>query len=247
MHEGHRERIRQRFSENGLTGFADHEVLELLLTYAIPRVDVNPLAHRLLDHFGSLSAVLEAAPEELMQVDGVGPNAASLIALLLPLYRRYRQDNLKPRLTLNTYGTLTDYCKAMYVGVKEEQAYVLGFDARLRLLGAKRVGTGSPEEVPVLPRRVVQALIQSGAVGAVLTHNHPSGTCAPSQEDIDLTNELFHVLSGMGIRLYDHVIVCGEEIFSFHQAGLLEPSFSEPAALAAQRPQRKLSPRPAGK
>ena len=243
MHQGHRERIRQRFKQEGLPGFADHEVLELLLTYAIPRVDVNPAAHRLMERFGSLSAVLEASPEELSRVEGVGPGAASMLSLMLPLFRRYRQDKLRPQLTLNTYGTLTDYCKSMYVGVKNEQAYVLGFDARLKLLSVQLVGEGSPEEVPIFPRRVVQALIQCGAMGAVLVHNHPSGTCEPSQEDIDLTGEIFRVLSGMGIRLYDHVIISDEDDFSFHRAGLLEPSFSDPASLAAQRPQRRLPPR----
>ena len=243
MHEGHRERIRQRFKREGLTGFADHEVLELLLTYAIPRVDVNPAAHRLMEHFGSLSAVLEAAPDELARVKGVGPGAAAMLSMMLPLLRRYRQDKLQPQLTLNTYGTLIDYCKSMYVGVKDEQAYVLGFDARLKLLSIKMVGDGSPEEVPILPRRVVQALIQCGALGAVLMHNHPSGGCEPSQADIDLTSEIFRMLSGMGIRLYDHVIISGDEDFSFHRAGLLEPSFSEPASLAAQGSPHALAPR----
>ena len=112
-HAGHRERLRRRFGQEGLNGFAPHEALELLLTYALPRVDTNGLAHALIRRFGSLGAVLEASQADLTQVEGIGPRAAALITLMLPLFRMYQQEKLKPRLCLDNYGGLSAYSRKL--------------------------------------------------------------------------------------------------------------------------------------
>ena len=124
-HAGHRERLRERYKREGLGGFAPHEVLELLLTYAIPRVDTNPLAHALIRRFGSLHAVMEASPAELEQVPGIGPGASTLITLLLPLLRMYEQEKLLPRKKLDTWTELTAYCRSLFLGVTEEQFTIM--------------------------------------------------------------------------------------------------------------------------
>ncbi|MBE5786688.1 MAG: hypothetical protein E7324_04025 [Clostridiales bacterium] len=246
-HDGHRERLRLRYMEQGLRGFAPHEVLELLLTYAIPRVNTNPIAHELLSRFGSLHGVMEADPRELMQVRGIGAQAATLLTMLPQVFKMYQQDVLKPLPRLDTYDKLARYCRTLFVGAVDEAAYVLCFDGQLKLLAAQMIAVGTPSEVSVIPRQVVQCLMRHHAVSVALTHNHPSGSLVPSQEDVDLTASVSQVLRGMDIRLIDHVLVAGEETFSFHLNGYLGEEVMPPAddglLFAADRPQRKLPPR----
>ncbi len=245
-HAGHRERLRRRFEEEGLCGFAPHEALELLLTYAIPRVDTNGPAHALIRRFGSLGAVLEAPKADLTQVEGIGPRAADLLNLMVPLMRMYEQEKLKPRLNLSNYGSLTAYCRTLFLGVGVEQFYVLCLDAKLNLLSAARLSQGTPSEVSVQPRMVVQELIRNNAMGAVLCHNHPSGSALPSLEDVHITREIQHILESMGMRLYDHIVISGQKDYSFYAHRLLDgggaadPPAREADPLAADRPLRTL-------
>ena len=212
-HAGHRERLRRRYAKEGLNGFAPHEALELLLTYAIPRVDTNGLAHALIRRFGSLGAVLEASAAELQQVEGIGPSAATLLSMMVPLLRLYEQEKLRPRLSLNNYGDLAAYCRTLFLGANEEQ-------------------------------------IRHSAMGAVLSHNHPSGSASPSGEDVRITREIQHILESMGMRLYDHIVISGSRDYSFHAHHLLDSMgetpaqpLREPDDLAADRPLRVLPAR----
>ena len=246
-HAGHRERLRLRFDQEGLSGFAPHEVLELLLTYAIPRIDTNGLAHALIRRFGSLSAVLEASKEELAQVEGIGPRAAALLTMMLPLLRMYEQEKLLPRLCLGNFGDLAAYCRTLFLGAGVEQFYVLCLDAKLNLLSAVLLSQGTPSEVSVQARMVVQELMRRNAMGAVLCHNHPSGSVTPSYEDVRITQEIQHILESVGIRLYDHIIISGRKHYSFNAHHLLDGGgdtaflpAQEPDALAADRPLRTL-------
>ncbi len=223
-HTGHRERMRERVErDSGMNSFAPHEALELLLTYAIPRKDTNPIAHRLIERFGSLHAVLEAPTDELTAVPEIGQRAAQLITMLLPLFRLYENDRLKPRATLDSYRLLRDYCSALYHGVTVEKFYLLSLDNRLKLIDARVIAEGTLDEVPVYPREVVATLLRLNAAGAVISHNHPGQTAAPSEADIHLTHRLHRVLSEMGITLHDHVIVGTDGTYSFAQAGTLTP------------------------
>ena len=249
-HEGHRERLRERLEQEGLRGFAPHEVLELLLTYAIPRGDVNPLAHALIRHFGSLSCVLEAKESELRQVSGIGPRAASLLALMLPLFQKYQMEKLAPKRQIGNVSQLLSYCYALFMGCTAEAFYVICLDGQLNVLSAECLNTGTPMEVSAAPRLVARYALRRDASGVVITHNHPSGCLTPSQEDLDVTRQIGLALASMDIRLYDYVIVGTEDAFSFRQHGLLdgERSFAPSAVraegtLAADRPQRKLPPR----
>lgn len=247
-HDGHRERLRARYEQEGLSGFAPHEVLELLLTYAIPRVNTNPQAHRLIERFGSLHGVLEASQTELEQVEGIGPRASTLITMMVPLLRAYEQEKLLPRRKLATFADLAAFCHTLYLGVNNEQFYVLCFDAKLQLLATSLIASGSPAEVNVMPRLVVQELMRHNAVGAVISHNHPSGSPLPSAEDLAMTREISSILESVGIRLYDHVLIAGSREYSFFAHGLLNgtPSvtpFPEETAQAADRPQRTLPAR----
>lgn len=239
-HDGHRERLRQRFLSDEMEGFAPHEALELLLTYAIPRRDTNALAHQLIEHFGSLHAVLEAPVEELTEVSGIGENTATLIHMLLPFFRLYERDRLAPKPTLANYKQVQNYCLTLLNGITTERFYVLCFDARLHLISAQLIAEGTLNEVAVYPRRVLSVLLRHNATGAVLCHNHPGGSPCPSEEDIALTDSIDSLLSGVGIRLYDHILVAGNETRSFQALHLLGgqnlPEDDHAASVAADRP-----------
>jgi len=219
-HAGHRGRLKARFAQAGLAGFAPHEALELLLCYAIPRRDVKPLARELLRHFGSFPRVLEAQVEDLQAVPGMGEHAATLVALLLPLLRLYRQGLAEQQSQEGDTDPLA-LCQALLMGEKVERFYVLALDKRGRLLGHSRVSSGDEGETAVYPRLIIQALLRFGAGGCVLAHNHPSGELAPSGADISLTRALKEMMQPLDIALVDHVIVGGDGVFSFARAGLL--------------------------
>ncbi len=221
-HTGHRERMRERFDRDGdMSSFAPHEALELLLTYAIPRKDTNPIAHRLIDHFGSLHAVLEAPVDELIKVSEIGPRAAQLLSMMLPLYRLYENDRLQPRIELSSYRGLRDYCWSLYRGVNIEKFYLIALDSQLKLIGIRLIAEGTLDEVPVYPREIVALLLRQNASGAVITHNHPGQTAEPSDADIRLTRQLRGLLEALSITLYDHVIVGSDGTYSFAQKGRL--------------------------
>ena len=220
-HAGHRERLRQRYKKEGLNGFSTHEVLELMLTYAIPRVNTNGPAHLLMDRFGSFPAVLEASPEELQQVPGIGPQAAVFLSMMMPVLRRYEQEKTSARARLDVYDVLADYCRSLFRGVNDEYCYLLCLDAKMTLIACVCLAKGTPAEVNIHPRMVVQELMRHSATGAVLCHNHPAGSPEPSQADVDVTAEISKVLSSLGIRLYDHVIISGNLDYSFRCHRLL--------------------------
>lgn len=236
-HDGHRKRLRERFRQSGLNGFAPHEALELLLTYVIPRRDVNPLAHRLIAHFGTFSAVLEANEQELRQVDGVGEQTAALLALLLPLFRLYQNDRLGAKPVLKNRAQTAAYCVSLLDGLTQEHLYALYLDGHMRLLNAVLIAKGTLDEVAVYPRTVLAAALRCNASGVVLAHNHPSGTRAPSQEDVDLTARIASLLAGVSITLFDHIIVAkGETVSLYGEGYIITASEQEiPAAAAAQR------------
>ncbi len=220
-HAGHRERLRERFAQAGLAGFAPHEALELLLTFAIPRRDVNPLAHRLLEHFGSLPRVLEASVEDLGLVPGMGKSSATLVAMLVPLFRLYRQGLVVEQEKDTGETDLLALCQALLMGEAVERFYVLALDKKGKLLGHSRVSSGDDGETAVYPRLMVQALLRYGASACVVAHNHPSGTLRPSGADLQLTRALSEMMRPLDIQLADHVIVGGDGVFSFAREGLL--------------------------
>lgn len=238
-HAGHRNRLRSRYQREGLGGFAPHEVLELLLTYAIPRVDTNPLAHDLIKRFGSLHGVLEAAPVDLCQVPGIGETAATLISMLLPVFRMYEQEKLLPRRRLSTYAELAAYCRTLFLGENCEKFYLLCLDAKLNLIAVSLIASGTPSQVQVMPRLILQTLLRHNAVAAVLTHNHPSGSPEPSNADAEMTLEIQSILNGVGIRLVDHVIISGVRSHSVLSNVADLGGGQRDALLAAENPRSK--------
>ena len=214
VHDGHRKRMRERYRQEGLDNFAPHEVLELLLYYARARGDVNPLAHRLLDTFGSLKGVLEAGPERLMTVDGVGEETATLVSLMVPMFRRYCACVCEEKKRLPNRGDAMEYCKALLAGRQTENFYIVCLNADYEVLGAKRIAEGTLVEVSINTRKVVETVLNLNAHGVLLCHNHPSGRLEPSDQDWATTVEIRRVLAQLGIALYDHVIAAGAQVMS---------------------------------
>jgi len=239
-HEGHRKRLRDRFKAAGLEAFAPHEVLELLLTYAIPRRDTKPIAYALISRFGSLHAVLQAPVQELMQVDGIGENAATLLSMMMPLFREYHKSAEEDRPVLKNLQQCVSYCKGLFSGERYEKLYVICLDGMMRRINTVLISSGDVNEVPVFARHVLAAVSPCNASGMIITHNHPSGTARPSYEDVALTNALAQILAGINVVLYDHVIVSPTDTFSFRRNGLIE-SNDETELEAAQHPERLIS------
>ena len=214
IHAGHRERIRERLRTAGLEAFSEHEVLELLLTYAIPRQDVNPLAHELIHTFGSLSAVLDADEKELLRVKGMGKSAALLLTMMPQLMRRYQMSALGERPVITTLAQARNYCAPLFIGAAEEMIYMICMDQAGHVLHRTLLHTSTVDQVALHPRTVVETALLHKAHAVVLAHNHPSGAQEPSQADVDVTRRIGAALYMIGIRLADHLVFAGNGAFS---------------------------------
>lgn len=221
VHEGHRQRMRRQLQTSGMDSLSDVQVLEVLLYYAIPRADTNPLAHRLLERFGSLSGVLEAAPDELVKVDGMGQAAAQLISLVLQLERRHFIDRNGPASILDTTTRCGQYLVPYFHGEQNEVVYLLCLDAKCKALCCVPVHRGSITAASISVRKIVQTALNQNAASVVIAHNHPSGYALPSQEDIDTTRTIQAALHGVGIVLADHIIVADDDFVSLADDGYL--------------------------
>lgn len=205
-HEGHRRRMRERYLKGGMDGFAPHEALELLLYYALPRVNVNPLAHRLIDRFGTLQAVLHASPELLMQVEGVGESTAVLLSMVLPIYHLSALDYDGPKKSMKNMQSLKEYCAHLFHGERDEVLYVISLDLQMRVRHASKIGRGTIDHLMIYPRQVVSEALFYHAHSVVIAHNHPSGLAEPSEADILATDDVRAALGTVGIDLLDHII-----------------------------------------
>lgn len=226
-HDGHRERMRQRARETDMRGFQPHEVLEFLLMYAIPRRDVNPLAHKLIERFGSLSGVLDARPEELMQVPGVGENAATLLSSLVSVFSAYQRDRWRKRPCLSSRKEAGEFCTALFSRQKVESVAIVCLDVHKAVLASEMLTQGTVSETPLYPREVVAYALRHQAHSVILAHNHPSGDTRPSMDDLRITLEIRDALRTMDITLEDHFIIAGSRFTSLWQTGAL----SEPAVV----------------
>lgn len=223
IHDGHRQRLKERFLREGLDHFSDIQVLELLLFYCIPRQDTNPIAHALLDHFGSLAQVLEAPAEELCKVSGIGQSAAVLLSMVLPINRAYeenRAENIKILPNVTDCGV---YMVPKFHGKRNETVFLLCLDAKCKVLGCREMGEGSVNSAGVPIRRIVETALGLNASTVVLAHNHPSGLALPSGEDVQSTYRVAAALNAVDIALADHIVVADGDYVSMAQSGLYRP------------------------
>lgn len=219
IHKGHRERLKARFLEEGLDNFTDIQALELLLFYAIPQKDTNPIAHALLDHFGSLSRVLEADVEELKKVPGISDHSATLLALVTELGRYYQVDCAQRVEVLTTLDACGAYLVPRFFGRSNETVFLLCLDAKCKVLCCKEIGEGSVNSTSISIRKVVETAMSANATTVVLAHNHPSGVALPSSEDVQTTRRVAAALSAVEVHLADHIVVAEGDYVSMVQSG----------------------------
>lgn len=214
-HGGHRQRMKERVLGHGVESLADHEVLEVLLYYAVPRCDTNALAHRLLSVFGSLPQVLEADYKDLQRLCGISPNTAFLLKFASQLAGRYMMDKQGSRLDMSMTGYVKDYVRNLYTDQGNEVAYMLCLDARRQLLKTIKLAEGSIREVSFDTGEVVQNVLRHKARSVILVHNHPGGSMHISKSDFELTKMCMSALAFVNVDLLDHIVVCGRDSISF--------------------------------
>ena len=208
MHVGHRSRLKAKFSRVGLDGFEDHEVLEYLLTFAIPQKDVNPLAHQLIRHFGSLNAVFNARREQLTEISGIGEHAASLITLIPQISKRYLDEpSAFARYSMARIDDRISYFIPKFVGEREECMYAAFLNNAMEVLACERIFDGALDAVHVEGRKLIDFAVRYKANSIIVAHNH-FGHVDPSMDDIIATQNLGAKLDACGIVLLDHIIVC---------------------------------------
>jgi len=234
-HEGHRQRMKDRFLSGGLNGFSDHEILELLLFYAVPYRDTNPLAHELTRRFGSWIQVVSADYQDLLSVSGVTPNIATLLQLVGHTAARYYRDVatatvvqlLEPR-------QMARYLIPWFLGEKEESVVMVSLDNKCKVLNTTRIFEGGVNSAQFNVRLVVQQALRDNATQVVLAHNHPNGYCFPSEADISATQYMIDVLKPLAIRVVDHLVVAEGDCLCMslleHTKTLFEQSDTAPAA-----------------
>ena len=223
IHSGHRQRLRRQFLDHGLDGLSDVNVLELLLFYAMPQRDTNPIAHRLLDAFGSLAQVLDAPVDTLMAQGGLTENSAALFRLVTEAARRAQISKATQGTVLSTNRKCAEYLLPFFFGLTEETVYVLALDGKCQVLGCDKLFTGSLNATAISVRSIVEYALRKGAISIVLAHNHTSGLAAPSAEDIDVTEQLAKTLVEVEVLLVDHVVVSGTTYTSMVCEGLYRP------------------------
>lgn len=213
IHAGHRQRLRQTFLSHGLDALSDVNVLEFLLFYIYPRQDTNPIAHRLLNTFGSLNAVLSASYADLTGIGGLPETAAALIRLIPDLYRRQQISNLPPGSILDHPKKYGEFLVPYYIGVRDECIYLLALDSKCKAIDCTRLSTGSVNCAALNIRAAVEYALRVKATSIVLSHNHTSGIAVPSTEDVETTRALFRALASVGVNLADHIVVAPDGDF----------------------------------
>lgn len=214
LHKNHRQRLKKRFLEQGIEGFDDHNMLELLLFYAIPRRDTNEIGHRLINHFGSISAVFDAPIEELSAIEGMGENSALFLKLMPAIAKRYLTD-VGSDVYIATSHDAGKYFLPLYIGEKEECVYVACLDAKAKLIKCELIHRGSFNSVEISIRKIAQVALFCNATGVIISHNHPGGVALPSETDNYTTEKIKNGLESLNIELFDHIVVGDKDYVSY--------------------------------
>ncbi len=213
---GHRERLKEKFLSCGSSSFYDYELLELLLTFAIPRIDVKPIAKNLIKEFKNFAGVINAPTEKLLKIKGIGKNSAILINLVSACITKTLQNQLQvDNVIINNYETLLDYCKKNLSFKETEEFHILHFDSKLKLIKDETLFTGTINSSFVFPREVVKNVLHNNTASVILSHNHPSGDVVPSVADIDITRKICEALKNIDVFVEDHIIVGKNNYYSF--------------------------------
>lgn len=219
--KGHRNRLRQRFLDRGLSGFSDAEILEILLSFGTPRKDCKDQARALLQHFGTFPGVLDADRKDLLEVNGVGPKNSFALGFIKSTADHYLKQRLKSRHYLKSSGQVTDFLTHSLRGLQVEVLSAIYLDSSLAIIDSEKVAEGTVNVNTVYPREIIKKALSHNASALIVAHNHPSGSLTPSAQDRQMTRQLYLACSMMHIRLLDHLII-GDGHFSFADAGIID-------------------------
>lgn len=218
IHAGHRQRMKEKFLTWGLNGWSDHEVLELLLFYAIPQGDVNPLAHRLMERFGSLDRVLDALPGELTQVPGMGEHSAALLKLVPAILGRYLGQRTRVGTTIHTVEDARAALTRCFSGARNEKVCILCLDAKRRYIDIRLISEGNVNNSDVTIRRAAEECLAMKASYCYLAHNHVTNIALPSPEDVITTDVVRAALAPLQVQLIDHLVFSDDDMVSVEQS-----------------------------
>ena len=222
QHDGHRDRLRQRFVKSGPGAFQDYELLEMLLFAAIPRKDVKPLAKQLLTRFGNLAGVMGASLDDLKRMKGLSENSAVMLKGIHAITLRMLYNEIEQKPVLSSWQKLIDYCTVAMAHDKREHFRVMFLDRKNRLIADEVKQVGTVDHVPVYPREVVGRALELGATALILVHNHPSGDPTPSQGDISMTKEIIKAARALDLAVHDHIIIGKNGHVSFKAMGIVD-------------------------
>lgn len=216
LHKGHRERTIKKFLQSA-DSFSEHEVLEVLLFSVLPRIDTNPLAHRLIQMFGSLDGVFNASAEQLVSLDGVGEKVATQILLVSQIVKRIKGNAKKKEHYLINFATAKEYLVRLFNGLHHEKFVILLLNKKYKLLANVEFSNNAVNSVSAEIPDLVKAINIHKPAFAIIAHNHPSGNVTPSEQDDFTTKKLNVILDLHDVNLFDHIIVCGEKAYSYSQ------------------------------
>lgn len=221
-YEGHRERLREKYLQGGYFAFHEYEVLELLLTYVIPRKDTKPIAKDLIEKFGSLDGVVTASIEELCSISGIKENSAIFVKLLGDLSKNlYKGEIKKEGIQLKDKNSLIRYLRSEIGFSSREEFRVIFLNNYNMLVGSETLFIGTIDKSAVYPREIVEKVLYYKAKGIIFAHNHPSGNLRPSKQDIQITEHMQEALDLIDVKLLEHIIITQDGYFSFLEEGVI--------------------------
>lgn len=220
---GHRQRLRKRFLKSGFAGMADHEVIEILLTLALPRKDVKKPAKDLLARFGNLQGILDASVDDLRLIKGIGEVAPTAFRIIKEVANLYLQQKAEQENYFAAHETMMEFWRSRLGGLKHEVFEVAYLDSGYRLIkdGVDRLEEGTSDRATIYPRKVIEAALKKGSSVLVLAHNHTNGNINPSEQDKNITRAIVLAAETLQIKIHDHLIISRDEVFSFRKTGLL--------------------------
>jgi len=218
---GHRLRLREKFLKSGLDAFHDYEIVELLLTLGMPRKNCKPMAKQALERFGSLRGVLEATPEDLIEINGLGSKNIFGLKLAQAISRRYLAERIKGRDFLRSSHDVINYLRINLRDRNREVFMIIYLNGRNQIMALEELFEGTLTSSAVYPREVIKRVLRNKAAALVFVHNHPSGTNQPSKEDLKITRTLKEATATIDVVVHDHIIISGDDFFSFSDHGLL--------------------------
>ncbi len=219
LHTGHRERLREKYQKAGLTAFHDYEAVELLLTYAIPRRDVKPVAKALLRRFGSLRALFDATPDDLKRIPGIGDRVSVLIKLVKELGTAYLKERAIGKSVISSPDDVIDYLNHELSGSRIEKFMAIYLSTKNEVLSMEILHEGTLDQTAIYPRKVIESALKHNARSIIFVHNHPSGDSTPSRADIRMTKELERAAKAVDMKVHDHIIIGRGMHYSLRDGG----------------------------